>query len=75
MDRPTLHEIKEWDASRDGLPGEHWLTLAAGLLLFMATRRSPSMVVKLGSSVIAGLLVARAAMGRDGLEKKAWLPI
>ncbi len=75
MDRSTLQQIKQWDASREGIPGEHWLTLGAGLLLFMATRRSPSFVVKLGGSIVAGLLVARAAVGREGLEKKPWMPI
>jgi hypothetical protein len=75
MDRSTLHQIKQWDASREGIPGEHWLTLGAGLLLFMTTRRSSSFLLKLGGSIVAGMLVARAAVGRDGLEKKPWLPI
>jgi uncharacterized membrane protein len=68
------HRVQAWDANREGLPGEHWIVLAAGLAVFMATRRT-SLPMKLAGSILGGLLVARAATGRHGLEQKRWLPV
>lgn len=71
----TARQIQQWDAQREGVPGEHWLALGAGLWLFMATRRSPSLLVQVGGAAVASLLVVRAATGRDGLARKSWLPL
>ncbi|TFZ01503.1 hypothetical protein [Ramlibacter rhizophilus] len=68
------HRVQAWDASRDGLPAEHWMALAGGLVLFMATRRA-SIPVKLAGSILASMLVVRAATGRHGLQEKRWLPL
>lgn len=68
------HRVQAWDANREGLPGEHWMVLGAGLALFMATRRT-SLPMKLAGSIVAGLLVVRAATGREGLQQKPWLPV
>jgi uncharacterized membrane protein len=65
MAETLLHRLKRYDDSRDSLPGEHWLAFAAGLGLWIATRRHPSVAVRVLASVMGTLLVARAATGRD----------
>lgn len=69
------HRVQAWDAQREGIPGEHWVALAAGLAVFMGTRRSPSIAVKIAGAVVGSMLVVRAATGRDGLAQKRWLPL
>ena len=62
----TLHPIaalKRFDERRDNIPGEHWLALAAGVALWMATRKHPSGAVRLLAGIAGGYLVARAASG------------
>ncbi len=67
---PTLlRRIKAYDDQRPEIPGEHWVALAAGIALFVWTRRSPSMVVTFLGSTVASMLVVRAATGRYGLEQ------
>jgi len=56
----TLHRIKRYDEQRPGFPGEHLLVLAAGLGVWIASRRAPSLLVR---------AAGRAASGRDGLRK------
>lgn len=58
-----IAELKRFDQSRSNLPGEHWLTLAAGIGLWMATRKHPSGAVRLLAGIAGGFLVARAASG------------
>ena len=65
----TLEEIKQYDEQRPGIPGEHLLTLAAGLGLWMLTRRSPSFLLRSAGLAAGTALVGRAASGRDGLRK------
>ena len=65
MTSNLLAKLKRFDESRDNLPGEHWLTLAAGVALWMATRKHPSGAVRMLAGIVGGLLVARAASGRD----------
>lgn len=60
-----LEKLRRWDAQRAGIPGEHWITFVAGVGLWVATRRHPSMGVRLVAGITAGLLVARAAAGRQ----------
>lgn len=68
--------VKEFDNQRESLPGEHWVTLAAGLVLFMASRRSRSLLFRTLGPVVGGALVMRAASGRDGIEKLVrYLPL
>ena len=86
LDNPTLLNAKQqlqdaaarlqaWDERRDSVPGEHWVALGAGLWVFMATRRSRSLLMQLGGAALASILVVRAASGRDGLAQKRWLPL
>lgn len=65
----TLKKIKQYDDSRAGLPGEHWVVLGAGVGLWLATRRHPSVLVQTLGALGAAALAARAASGRDGLSK------
>lgn len=58
-----LAELKRLDENRRNIPGEHWLTLAAGLALWVATRKHPSGAVRLLAGIAGGFLVARAASG------------
>lgn len=60
-----IAELKDFDEHREGVPGEHWLTLAAGIALWVATRKNPSGAVRLVAGIVGGFLVARAASGTD----------
>ncbi|HVE52046.1 MAG TPA: hypothetical protein VNB23_01550 [Ramlibacter sp.] len=60
-----LDRIRRLDEERSNLPGEHWLVLAAGVGLWLATRRHPSPAVRVLASLAGTLLVARAATGRE----------
>ena len=70
MDDPVtvLKQIKEFDDAREGFPGEHWIVLGAGIGLWLATRRHPSVIVQTLGALGAAALAARAASGRDGLS-------
>ncbi len=65
----TLQQIKQYDGRRPGFPGEHLLVLAAGLGVWMVSRRHPSMLVRTAGLAAGTALVGRAASGRDGLRK------
>ena len=65
----SYRQVKNWDDAREGVPGEHWLTLAAGIGLVMACRRSRSTLARVGGSALGAALVMRAASGRDGISK------
>lgn len=64
-DPSLLDQLKRFDDERPSVPGEHWLTFAAGLYLLLRPNRTS--VGKLASVAGGGLLVARALSGRDGL--------
>jgi uncharacterized membrane protein len=66
---PTLKQVKEFDESRPGFPGEHWLVLGAGVAVLMASRRSRSFLMRTAGSTLGSALLYRAASGRDGLSK------
>lgn len=65
MNSHLIAKLKHFDESRAGVPGEHWLTLAAGMALWVATRKHPSGTVRLLAGIAGGLLVARAASGTE----------
>jgi uncharacterized membrane protein len=65
MRENLLERIKLYDETRENLPGEHWLAFAAGLGLWVLTRRHPSVTVRVLASLAGTLLVARAATGRE----------
>lgn len=73
---PSFKEIKKYDENRPGFKGEHWLVLGAGAALLLASRRSPSFLVRTAGSVLGSALVVRAASGSEGLAKVVrYLPI
>ncbi|MDB5930658.1 MAG: hypothetical protein JWR60_2365 [Polaromonas sp.] len=65
----SLRKLKEYDDSRPGFKGEHWLALGAGAALLMASRRSPSTLKRTMGSALGSALLLRAATGRQGLGK------
>jgi uncharacterized membrane protein len=65
----SIREYTAWDDNRDSIPGEHWLTLGAGLALLFASNRSSSTMTRVIGSALGGALVLRAASGRDGLVR------
>ena len=69
-----LEELQAFDASRPNLPGEHWIAFAAGVGLWIATRRHPSVTVRVLASLVGTLLVARAATGQEVPPLLARLP-
>jgi hypothetical protein len=69
MAESKLRKIREADAARPGIPGEHWMVLAAGIGAWWLTRHHPSWLVRTGGMLAASALVARAASGRDGLAR------
>ena len=66
-----LQAFKAFDDQRPSIPGEHWLTLGAGLALLMASARRPSLLGRAAALTAGGALLFRAASGRDGLAKLA----
>jgi hypothetical protein len=68
-----IQTVKEADANRPDLPGEHLLVLGVGLLLMMATGRSRSLVGKALIGAAAGAFIGRAASGTGGVARLAKL--
>ncbi len=72
MDNQSLlTRLKEVDAHRPDLPGEHLIVLGAGLLLLMATGRSRSLIGRAVIGSAAGALIGRAASGTGGVARLA----
>ena len=66
---PSLEQVKAFDDKRASFPGEHLLTLGAGLALLMASGRSRSFLMRTAGSALGSALLYRSASGRDGLTK------
>lgn len=66
---PWLQALREADARRPALPGEHVVVLGVGLLMLAAAARSRSFVPRLATAAIGGALVGRAASGTGGVTK------
>lgn len=74
--KTALRQIKQFDESRPGVLGEHWLALAAGVAAWWLTRNHSSFIVRTSGMVIGTAMVGRAASGRDGIAKVLrYLPI
>ncbi|MDM0031601.1 hypothetical protein QTI33_05525 [Variovorax sp. J22P271] len=65
--------VKDADANRPDLPGEHLIVLGVGLLLMMATGRSRSLIGKALIGAAAGAFIGRAASGTGGVARLAAL--
>jgi hypothetical protein len=68
-----IKTVKEADAGRPDLPGEHLIVLGVGLLLLMATGRSRSLIGKALIGAAAGAFIGRAASGTGGVARLASL--
>jgi hypothetical protein len=64
-----LEKIKAADEARPGFPGEHWIALGLGIAMWQFTRKHRSFIVRGVGSMLATMLVARAASGRQGLSR------
>lgn len=67
--QPWWQALREADARRPPLPGEHVVVLGLGLLALVAAGRSRSIGGRLVKAAIGGALVARAASGTGGVVK------
>lgn len=67
MTTNLITRLKAYDDAREGLPGEHWVVLGAGLGLWYLSSKQPSFIVRLLGMAAATALVGRAASGRDGV--------
>ena len=65
--QPWWQALREADARRPSLPGEHVVVLGLGLLALVAAGRSRSIGGRLVKAAIGGALVARAASGSGGV--------
>ena len=75
MSQSMIEKLKAYDRSREGIPGEHWLTAIGAVGLWLGTRRHPLFVVRLLGSIGGSLLIARSVTGRDVPPRLArWLP-
>ncbi|RYF52517.1 MAG: hypothetical protein EOO29_57955 [Comamonadaceae bacterium] len=68
--RDAVHKAQQRDNARPGLPGEHWLTLGAGLLILRGAGRRSGFFANTVGRLVGGALIARAASGRDGVVGK-----
>lgn len=68
-DATPLEQLKAADEARPGFPGEHWIVLALGIAMWQFTRKNRSWVARTTGSMLATMMVARAASGHDGLSK------
>lgn len=62
-----LRRVRNYDRQRAGVPGEHWMTAAAGAWLLRAAARRRSVAGGLLFAAAGIALLVRAASGRDGL--------
>ena len=63
-DTSLIGRLRRFDRRRSSLPGEHWLTFAAGL--YFLARRRPPVLGRVAAVATGGALLARALSGRDG---------
>ncbi len=76
MSDNLLQKIEHYDEAREGIPGEHWMVLGAGLGVWLLSRSHPSFMVRTLGLLAGTALVGRAASGRDGLSKVLrYLPV
>ncbi|MDA7419162.1 hypothetical protein PGB34_22545 [Xenophilus arseniciresistens] len=66
-----LQTLREADARRADLPGEHVIVLGLGVLALLAAGRSRSVGGRLLKAAVGGALIGRAASGTGGLTRLA----
>jgi hypothetical protein len=62
----ALRRLRRLDRNREGVPGEHWATLGAGLTLLGWAARTPSPWLRASAGLAGALLIVRACAGREG---------
>lgn len=67
--KDCLKQCIEYDEARDSAPGEHLMTAATGIALIFSALGTRYKAVAVLKGVAAGMLLWRAASGRDGLRK------
>jgi hypothetical protein len=67
MEQSWFERLKQLDDERPSAPGEHWITLLAGIWLL--TRGGGSSLGRAARIAAGAALVWRAASGRDGLAR------
>lgn len=67
--RNIFREVRNYDRSRRGFPGEHWWVAAAGLALCRSAFKRRSSAGRLLAFLAGTALLYRAASGRDGLAR------
>ena len=62
MKQPNaFQQLKQFDDTRPGIPGEHWTSLGLGLGAWWLTRRHPSFMVQAIGLGVGTAMVSRAA--------------
>lgn len=69
-----VHEMLRYDDARTSAPYEHCATALAGAGLILCALRAHGRGRAVLHATLAGLLLARAATGTDGLRKWANVP-
>lgn len=69
-----VHELISYDDARVSAPYEHETTAVLALGLLMCALRAPGRGRAVLHATLAGILIARAAAGTDGLRKWANVP-
>lgn len=73
-DKPD--SVKRFDNPKPLFPGEHWVDLAAGLAVWMATKKNESLAIRSLGMFLAATLVARAAHGHGTMSAvMKWTPV
>lgn len=73
-DKPD--SVKRFDNPKPLFPGEHWVDLAAGLAVWLATKKNESLAIRSLGMFIAATLVARAAHGHGTMGAvMKWTPV
>ena len=67
MNPSWVDQLKRFDDRRSSLPGEHWVTLGAGLWLL--SRHGSATVGRFLAMAVGVALIYRATSGRDGLAR------
>lgn len=72
--KDCVHEMIAYDDARASAPYEHCVTAATGVGLLWCALRTPGRGRAVLHATLAGLFLARAAAGTDGLRKWANVP-
>ena len=71
--KSLLDQVRQYDADRADLPGEHLIVLGVGVLLLLASSRSRSLLGRALVGAAAGAFIGRAASGSGGIARLAQL--